>query len=808
MAIVGERLTTPESGWKRYGSRYSSFKYNGFSMYADSNKYEGQSMVSPSVGGTISYLFYGTKLRHIHSVGNGAGVIEISIDGVKETIDLYSSSAINTVLVYEKTNLELRTHEVVVTHKTKGSWGSDIHFEAIDIDSTGYLLHPDEVTNIHDLVVGKRIRCHYQASSGQVGIFSGLGRETSDFIPKSSSLTPDGDFYFIMTENWNGKKYLIPDRNIQSGISWDTLNNIGVSSGSGLPINYLIYQSVVPMMTSNSTPSPYVVSSNGNSGSAYEPYKAFDKKFINSSTDRWVSNTTSPTTDKILTIDLGNGNEKKVIGYTIISLTSGASATQAPKTWYLEGSNNNNNWIQVDYRNNEVGWLTNEKRFYNCQNVDFYRYYRLRVVNTNGESYVSIAELELIDNAIEYNLSVRLPTGGVSATDRDNEWDKYIVNSTLNGTITAGDNNVWNWSGLSSWTSTTFTSQAANRVVRGSSSVDTYSHISSSTSSVTYGFRPVLIVEPLIFPPTFEGGIDKTSIHSDDVTLAGTISDPDNNSVQYRILINGVNEYPSEGYTDFMPSPLAINYTISNSKFILGSNQISLEMVNSKGSEASWITTVTLDSQNPTITAFMTGMQLNATIEDPENDTVQFKVVLNDVQIYPNVGYTSLVPTPVNYQRIFHSNEINLGSNNTVQIIVLDKYGAQSEVTLNFIGEYTGLLFFDTGGNYYSTDIGEVLKYLDFGTLVAGQSSLDIKVNLKNTYPYNIQNIRLWSEHSIEGLAVELSKTNNPFIANSSLIYGQVMSYNDSLEFYVRLKVDTSAQVGGTFDIRVSADPV
>lgn len=354
MAIVGERLATPESGWKRYGSRYSSFKYNGFSMYADSNKYEGQSMISPSVGGTISYLFYGTKLRHIHSVGNGAGVLEISIDGVKETIDLYSSSVVNTVLVYEKTNLELRTHEVIVTHKTKGSWGSDVHFEAIDIDSTGRLLHPDEVTDVKDLQVGKRIRFKYVATPNTFGMISELGKETSAFIPASSSAAPNGDAYFIMVDTDRlGRKVLIADRNIQHSISWNILNTAGVAAGSGLPIQ--------------------------------------------------------------------------------------------------------------------------------------------------------------IDSLTDYEFVVRLLTGGVSSSDKDNEWDKYIVNSTLNGTITAGNNTVWNWNvPIYSWTSTTG-STTSSRVVRGYNSNSTWSQ-QEITTTTNVGFRPVILIKQLATNKSFilfDGGYKK-----------------------------------------------------------------------------------------------------------------------------------------------------------------------------------------------------------------------------------------------------------------------------------------------------------
>lgn len=122
--------------------------------------------------------------------------------------------------------------------------------------------------------------------------------------------------------------------------------------------------------------------------------------------------------------------------------------------------------------------------------------------------------------------------------------------------------------------------------------------------------------------------------------------------------------------------------------------------------------------------------------------------------------------------------------------------------------KYSGLMFMDTSEQYYSTSFGEILKYLDMGTLVAGQTSLDIKVKLTNTYPFDVKNIRLWSEHDIEGLTVEFSKSVNPFVAEGELIYDQQLNFDEVIEFYIRLNVNPSAQAGGNFDIRVSADPV
>jgi hypothetical protein len=82
-----------------------------------------------------------------------------------------------------------------------------------------------------------------------------------------------------------------------------------------------------------------------------------------------------------------------------------------------------------------------------------------------------------------------------------NEWDKYIVNSDLNSKIVKGDNNVWNWSGISTiCRDTPAIIIAANnyRTIRGNNTVLKFTNAVTSLGNTTYGFRPVLqIVDPI-----------------------------------------------------------------------------------------------------------------------------------------------------------------------------------------------------------------------------------------------------------------------------------------------------------------------
>lgn len=177
--------------------------------------------------------FTRTRLRLLAPVYNThSNSISIYVDGNLFQSSQHPSTIGNsgeTILIFEITDLNEGMHTVEVRNN-KGKYYA---LDAIDIDENGVLFHPDEVTNIEDLDIGRRIRCHYSTTVNQAGTFSEMGREIyldgiNDFIPPESSNAPNGTFYFICVdkdylERWK----LIADRNIQHSISWDALNNAG-----------------------------------------------------------------------------------------------------------------------------------------------------------------------------------------------------------------------------------------------------------------------------------------------------------------------------------------------------------------------------------------------------------------------------------------------------------------------------------------------------------------------------------------------------------------------------------------------------
>jgi|GEM_PF-2026225 len=241
MATVGQQLLAPEAGWKRYDDRDSRLLYRGvFSTASDTGMYLNTQHYSTNIGDSIMLKFYGTKIRLINTIHSNRGVgsiISIKIDnGADETFSGYKVSGYQfQTIVYEKLNLTPGIHTITITNVSSVYLDCD----AIDIDDTGYLVHPtlNQVNNINTMVVGDVIPCRYTATtSGTAGYFSELGTCITNEIPITGTATPDGLFYLIKTD----KGTLIADRTIQTNISWDVLNAAKFIEGAKDPYTSLL----------------------------------------------------------------------------------------------------------------------------------------------------------------------------------------------------------------------------------------------------------------------------------------------------------------------------------------------------------------------------------------------------------------------------------------------------------------------------------------------------------------------------------------------------------------------------------------
>lgn len=147
----------------------------------------------------------------------------------------------------------------------------------------------------------------------------------------------------------------------------------------------------IPTMTSNTVPQGVAYGSTIVS-TTFDYYKAFD-----GNTDSYWQ--ASATTGDIA-YDFGSGVTPTIAYY---SVTGGSSIdlTRAPKTWILQGSNNNSTWTDIDTQTNVPTFTTAEQRYYNTTNTTAYRYYRLHITANQGNS----SNLDVVEFGLYTSLS-------------------------------------------------------------------------------------------------------------------------------------------------------------------------------------------------------------------------------------------------------------------------------------------------------------------------------------------------------------------------------------------------------------------
>ncbi|SME28678.1 hypothetical protein BACERE00177_03549 [Bacillus mobilis] len=147
-AKVGDILTQPEPGWKRFDDTDSNIKYEGnwiaaqnaTGRFNETLHYKNNSHGIDPI--SIEFHFKGTKLRLITLVNTLYDKnLQITIDNVTETFSSYKDKSEAQVIAYEKTGLLNTTHKVIIT-------GTYANLDALDIDADGYLFTPTQVGDV------------------------------------------------------------------------------------------------------------------------------------------------------------------------------------------------------------------------------------------------------------------------------------------------------------------------------------------------------------------------------------------------------------------------------------------------------------------------------------------------------------------------------------------------------------------------------------------------------------------------------------------------------------------------------------
>lgn len=158
---------------------------------------------------------------------------------------------------------------------------------------------------------------------------------------------------------------------------------------------------IVPTMTSNNTPAPYVISASSEpaGGSGYA-WNAFDDDL----TTYW---TPSSDTDEWIKVDLGN--EVKVKKVRIKTIPSFGI-----KNFKVQGSNDDINWtdLYVGIANDTDDWQE-----FNLTTTGKFRYYRIYIIDGYFPDNLFVNEIELLTDYAWEDI-----TGGVFFTTQDVRW--------------------------------------------------------------------------------------------------------------------------------------------------------------------------------------------------------------------------------------------------------------------------------------------------------------------------------------------------------------------------------------------------
>ncbi|WP_339304645.1 hypothetical protein NST33_18755 [Paenibacillus sp. FSL L8-0435] len=215
---------------------------------------------------------------------------------------------------------------------------------------------------------------------------------------------------------------------------------------------------------------------------------------------------------------------------------------------------------------------------------------------------------------------------------------------------------------------------------------------------------------------------------------------------------------------------------------------------------------------NATIQLSLTGSKLTGILDDSDKGRVQYRILINDNPYYPSDGsFTRLAPSPQDIDINISDRDVIFNQPNVLKVEFQDYWGETDFWETTFVGTYSGLMFMDESGEYLSDTFGGILKQLDFGVIIAGQTTLTQKVRIKNQLGYAIDNVYLAMDKKYErdGVVVELSRQANPFLPIDYLTYGLTQP-DETIDFYVRIATDMRAQPNpnGLFELVVNADRV
>ena len=370
------------------------------------------------------------------------------------------------------------------------------------------------------------------------------------------------------------------------------------------------------------------------------------------------------------------------------------------------------------------------------------------------------------------------------------------------------------------------------------------SAISADAFNSTFNIRDINITfEENEGPEVLNAG---TMSDNDYVTITGTLNDKENDTVSYRILTKHQLEpdyhqiYPANkngwlakknGYKFTEKFPLG--------NFKNGANVVKIETKDSRGELAEKLINFTLITGTPTVKInSQNQFYANVSLAHTLGRKVRFRIYINGEQKAPvKEGawseWKDVSDGEYTFDYTWNTEDVLNGLPNEIRFEVEDDLQTIVNEQFSVIGEYKSLLFKDTNGFYYSTDTGDILQQLDFGTIVGGVLSDAYPVIIENKTGLAMNDVIIYPDAlTQEDKTKILLSYDKDFVASNETItvknydtYGvvnkidkyenaikvpYVLENNDTYTFYVRIdsEVDANSYKNKTFRVLATGTPV
>jgi hypothetical protein len=577
-----------------------------------------------------------------------------------------------------------------------------------------------------------------------------------------------------------------------------------------------------PIMTSNTAPSGIVNASSFTSG--LEPWRAFDGL----TTTAWA--TASAALTGWLSYDF-----QRSVSIRNYAISGSGTANETPKNWTFEGSNDGNTWVILDTQTN-ITFAVGERKVFNTTNLNWYRIYRLNVsLNGGSTTRLALRLLEMYEN-IFLNKTLILNNG---------QYKKYVASAWQNVSTTPTEADYLNGNSLSeflaipesAWQQLVgavelcfYTDDTAKTEAQFSIETNPFTLADewanqTTISLIEYTDNPTqtesattIETDPFAFYDEMGNSFD-VLYYTDDAAKTSAILDITANYNPIDELVNpslllwtdAIQPLTKTVNKTALPLPQTVKQSIDtfidgdlvnfNLSVMENGDFAAVKTLLSGDSGLTWKTfkkgtwtTVDINNQGDFIKKGMSAAEVNALTESTlallgNKNKIRFAYCLKKRYVTDNASVQSLNAS----DRTFYPTPAV--SNITINYDEIDK-------------RFYALLFMDELNQVYSTSVGEILQYLDIGSLIAGQTSEEFKVLLNNGYNYAVNNIRLTAWNDLSGVSIEISKSNAPFIPASELTFNATLSEGQSIEFYVRVSTERTAQATGIFSITAKADPI